>query len=109
MARSIRTRLDKGGDAWELRFYLGRDSVGRVRHKSRLFRGARRGTERPLARLVTSQEDIPSVVPDEQARPWDSQTTFNNAISGYRANGCDDLSTLKRLGTKACGDTKGAP
>ena len=54
MAGSIRKRLDKGHDAYELRVFLGRDDAGRTRHKSTLFRGSRRAAEMELARLVTN-------------------------------------------------------
>jgi integrase len=94
VAGSIRPRLDKGHDAWELRVYLGRDAAGRVRHKSRLFRGTKRAAERELARLVLGQDERPEVVPDQASRPWGPATTFNDAISGWRDNGWDDLSPL---------------
>lgn len=92
MAGSIRKRTDKGPDAFELRVFLGRDSAGRVRHRSHLYRGTRRGAERELARLVTEQEAAPAVVPDESARKWGPSTTINDAIVGWRDNGWQDLS-----------------
>jgi len=55
VAGSIRPRPNKGSDAWELRVFLGRDGSGRVRHKSRLFHGTKRGAEHELARLSLSR------------------------------------------------------
>lgn len=92
MAGSIRQRPERGPNTWELRVYLGRDSSGRVRHKSITFRGSRRAAEKQLARLVTQQALEPTVVPDEAARAWGPQTTFNDAIAGWRDNGWSDLS-----------------
>lgn len=92
MAGSLRKRPDKGPDAFELRVFLGRDATGRVRHRSRLYRGTRRSAERELARLVTEQESVPAVVPDEAARNWGPSTTINEAIAGWRDNGWRDLS-----------------
>ena len=94
MAGSLRARPDKGADAWELRVFIGRDTAGRVRHMSRLFRGTKRAAERELARLVVAQEETPGAVPDERSRPWGPSTTFNDAIAGWRDNGWDDLSPL---------------
>jgi integrase len=98
MAGSIRQRPDRGEDAWELRVYLGRDPGGKVRHRSTLFRGTRRGAERELARLVAVQDASPGLVPGEDARVWGPSTTINDAIEGWRANGWDDLSpsTVRR-------------
>jgi hypothetical protein len=56
MAGSIRKRAELGRDAWELRVFLGRDSRGRVRHKSRVFRGSKRAAEKELSRLVLAQD-----------------------------------------------------
>ena len=50
MAGSLRKRPELGADAWELRVFLGRDNRGRVRHKSRTFRGSKRAAEKELAR-----------------------------------------------------------
>ncbi len=90
----MRALQGRGPNVWELRIFLGRDSSGRVRHRSRVFRGSRRAAERELARLVVEQEDRPVVVPDEAARPWGLNTTFNDAISGWQENGWQDLSPL---------------
>ncbi len=98
MAGSLRQRSDRGADAWELRVYLGRDSIGRVRQRSVLFRGAKRSAERELARLVAEHDRAPVVVPDESTRPWGPTTTINDAIEGWKANGWADLSptTVRR-------------
>lgn len=92
MAGSIRKRPDKGADAFELRVFLGRDANGRVQHRSRLFHGTQRAAERALARLITTQEATPAIVPNEASRAWGPTTTINNAITGWKANGWDDLS-----------------
>lgn len=87
-----------GADAWELRIYLGRDPSGKVRHRSILFRGTKRSAGRELARLVAEQDRSPAVVPHDPGRPWGPNTTVNDAIEGWRANGWDDLSpsTVRR-------------
>ncbi len=92
MAGSIRRRPDKGSDAFELRVFLGRDSSGRVRHKSQLFRGTQRAAEQALARLVVGQADDPAVVPSEAAKPFGLITTINDAIAAWKVNGWQDLS-----------------
>jgi integrase len=94
VAGSIRRRPDRGPDAYELRVYLGRDSAGRVRQVSQLFRGNKRAAERELRRMVARQEETPDVVPDDSARRWGPATTFNDAIEGWRENGWQDLSPL---------------
>lgn len=94
MAGSIRRRLDRGPDTWQLRVYLGRDSSGRIRHRSHTFQGSKRAAEKELARLVLDQDAAPEVVPDESSRPWGPATTINEAISGWKANGWDDLSPV---------------
>ena len=92
MAGSIRARPDKAPDAWELRVFVGRDTSGRVRHRSRLFHGTERQAERALARMVIAQEDEPALVPTEESRQWGPSTTINEAIEGWRSNGWQDLS-----------------
>ncbi|HLG66509.1 MAG TPA: site-specific integrase [Acidimicrobiales bacterium] len=94
MAGSLRRRGDRGPDVWELRVFLGRDARGRVRHRSRLFRGSKRAAEKELARLVLAQDERPEVVPDEASRTWGPTTTVNDAIAGWEANGWDDLSPV---------------
>ncbi|MGD0255502.1 MAG: site-specific integrase [Acidimicrobiales bacterium] len=47
-----------------------------------------------MARLVLEQDLNPEVVPDEASRPWGPTTTINDAISGWKANGWDDLSPV---------------
>jgi integrase len=94
MSGSMRARPDRGPSTWELRVYVGRDSTGRVRHRSHLFRGTRRAAEKELARMIVKQEDVPETVPDEASRPWGPTTTFNDAIAGWRDNGWQDLSPL---------------
>ena len=59
MPGSIRKRPDRGSNVWELRVFLGRDSTGRVRHKSRIFRGLRRAAEKELSRLTLAQDSNP--------------------------------------------------
>lgn len=94
MAGSIRNLPGRGSNIWELRVFVGRDTNGRVRHRSRIFRGVKRAAEKELARLVLEQELQPEVVPDEASRPWGPTTTINDAISGWKANGWDDLSPV---------------
>ena len=55
MAGSLRKRPELGTDAWELRVFLGRDKQGRVRHKSRTFRGSKRAAEKELRALLAAQ------------------------------------------------------
>jgi integrase len=92
VAGSIRKRPDKGADAFELRVFLGRDANGRVQHRSRLIHGTQRAAERELARLITNQEAAPAIVANDASRPWGPATTINDAITGWKANGWDDLS-----------------
>jgi len=94
VAGSIRKRPDRGGNTWELRVFVGRDSNGRVRHNGSFFRGTKRAAEKELARLVFQQESDPEVVPDDASRSWGPTTTINDAISGWKANGWDDLSPV---------------
>lgn len=94
MAGSIRQRPDRGPNTWELRVFVGRDSNNRIRHRSQFFRGTKRAAEKQLARLVLEQDLNPEVVPDEASRPWGPTTTINDAISGWKANGWDDLSPV---------------
>lgn len=86
MAGSL--RLVRGRDVWELRWFAGRDAAGRVRHRHATFRGTRHEAERALARLVADGE--------RPLRPvrgrWGETTTINDALSGWRDNGWDDLS-----------------
>jgi hypothetical protein len=80
---------------WLLRVYVGRDESGRVKHRSRTFRGTRREAQRELARLVTQEVDSPSGLEDDttvRAPPrWGVTTTVNDAIAGWQLNGWDDL------------------
>ncbi len=94
MAGSIRKRPDRGQDAWELRIFLGRDQRDRIRHKSQLFRGSRRAAEKELSRLVLAQDFEPELVPEPETRSWDSSSTVNDAIEGWKRNGWDDLSPV---------------
>jgi integrase len=94
MAGSLRKRPDRGADAWELRVFLGRDSGGRVRHRSQLFRGSRRAAENELQRLALAQEIEPETAPEEASRAWGRLTTINDAIEGWKQNGWDDLSPV---------------
>ena len=97
MAGSIRPRPEKGRDAFELRVFLGRDARGRVRQKSKLFRGTRRAAEMELARLVTANVEEPAVVPQESARAFGPSTTINMAIKAWQDNGWQDLSPSTTL------------
>ncbi|MGH9122566.1 MAG: hypothetical protein ACRDYC_11610, partial [Acidimicrobiales bacterium] len=63
MAGSIRPIAGRPG-FWELRVFLGRDSAGRTRHRSRTFHGSRSQAERALARLVTEQDVTPESAPE---------------------------------------------
>jgi len=92
MAGSIRPRPEKGADAFELRVYLGRDADGKVRHRTRVFHGTRRQAERELARMVVVQEQAPAVLATRDDRAWGARTTINDAISGWKENGWNDLS-----------------
>jgi len=92
MAGSIRKRPDKGTNAFELRVFLGRDTSGRVRHRSQLFRGTQRATERALAKMVTLQSDLPAVVPSDSTGPFGPATTINDAMAAWQLNGWQDLS-----------------
>jgi integrase len=92
MAGSIRPRPDKGANAWELRVFLGRDSKGKVRHRSRLVRGSRRQAERELAAMLVHTAEAPAPVPEERAVSWGPSTTINDALAAWKANGWEDLS-----------------
>jgi hypothetical protein len=52
-------RLVAQPDTWELRVFIGRDSLGKIKHRYVRFRGTRRQGGRELARLVIDQEDKP--------------------------------------------------
>jgi integrase len=92
VAGSIRPRPEKGADAWELRVYLGRDSSGKVRHRSRMFRGSRRAAERELATMVVAEAQAPEPVPEEHVARWGPATTVNDALTAWKHNGWEDLS-----------------
>ncbi|MGC9156556.1 MAG: hypothetical protein ACP5HZ_13110, partial [Ferrimicrobium sp.] len=67
MAGSLRLVVQP--DTWELRVFIGRDSLGRVKHRNVRFRGTRRQAERELARLVIEREDKPApLIESELAR-----------------------------------------
>jgi integrase len=85
--------------SWELRVYLGRDQEGRVRHKSRTFRGTKREAEKALARMVVEFEDGLEALEPVEDRPirWGLSTTINDAIGGWKLNGWADLSPSTRL------------
>ena len=84
-------RLVAQPDTWELRVFIGRDSLGRVKHRYVRFRGTRRQAERELARLVIEQEDKPAPLIESELA-WNSSTTINDAIAAWRENGWGDLS-----------------
>ena len=94
MAGSLRKRPELGADTWELRVFLGRDSRGRVRHKSRVFRGSKRAAEKELSRLVLGQDFEPEVAPEPETLIWNQTTTVNDAIAGWKENGWADLSPV---------------
>jgi len=84
-------RLVAKPDTWELRVFIGRDSLGKVKHRYVRFRGTRRQAERELARLVIEQEDKPAQLIEAELK-WNSSTTVNDAITAWRENGWSDLS-----------------
>jgi integrase len=84
-------RLVAQPDTWELRVFVGRDSLGKVKHRYVRFRGTKRQAERELARLVSEQEAKPAPIVETELR-WNSTTTINDAIIAWRDNGWADLS-----------------
>jgi integrase len=94
MAGSLRKRPELGADVWELRVFLGRDNRGRVRHKSRTFRGSKRAAEKELRGLLAAQDFEPEVPREPEVRAWGNATTINDAIEGWKQNGWDDLSPV---------------
>jgi integrase len=94
MPGSLRKRPELGPDAWELRVFLGRDERGRVRHKSRTFRGSKRAAEKELGRLVLAQDSEPAVPVEPETLAWNQTTTVNDAIEGWKQNGWADLSPV---------------
>jgi integrase len=94
MAGSIRQRPDRGPNTWELRIFLGRDSRGRVRQRSQLFRGSKRAAGKELSRLVLAQDIEPELPSEPETRSWGQTTTVNDAIEGWKQNGWDDLSPV---------------
>jgi len=85
---------EKRPGVWELRVYLGRDTAGRVRHRSVTFRGGKRPAGRALARLA-AEEDLAE---GALLLDWGPDTTFNDAVLGWQRNGWQDLSptTVRR-------------
>jgi integrase len=84
-------RLVAQPDTWELRVFVGRDSLGKVKHRYVRFRGTKRQVERELARLVSEQEAKPAPIVETELK-WNSTTTINDAIVAWRDNGWADLS-----------------
>ncbi|WP_276971595.1 tyrosine-type recombinase/integrase [Ferrimicrobium acidiphilum] len=84
-------RLVAQPDTWELRVFVGRDSLGKVKHRYVRFRGTKRQAERELARLVSEQEAKPAPIVETELK-WNSTTTINDAIIAWRDNGWADLS-----------------
>jgi integrase len=74
--------------------FLGRDSTGHVRHKSRVFRGPKRAAEKELSRLVLAQDFDPEVPAEPETLTWNQTTTVNDAIAGWKHNGWSDLSPV---------------
>ena len=89
MAGSMRLVAQPG--TWELRVFVGRDSLGKVKHRYVRFRGTKRQAERELARLVSEQEAKPAPIVETELK-WNSTTTINDAIVAWRDNGWADLS-----------------
>ena len=89
MAGSMRLVAQPG--TLELRVFVGRDSLGKVKHRYVRFRGTKRQAERELARLVSEQEAKPAPIVETELR-WNSTTTINDAIIAWRDNGWADLS-----------------
>ncbi len=79
---------EKRPGVWELRAFLGRDTSGRVRHRSITFQGGKRQAQRALAALVAELEESDT----ELIVEWGPDTTVNDAILGWERNGWDDLS-----------------
>ena len=90
-------RLVAQPDTWELRVFVGRDTLGKVKHRYVRFHGTRRQAERELARLVSEQEAKPAPIVETELR-WNATTTVNDAIAAWRDNGWQDLSpsTVRR-------------
>jgi integrase len=91
-------RLTRGQTTWELRIFLGRDSTGQVRHRYATFHGTKREASAALDRLSAEVQSNPIPDPGERGRAWGPRTTINDAISGWRDNGWEDLSpsTIRR-------------
>ena len=49
-------------DTWELRVFVGRDSLGKVKHRSVRFRVTKRKAERELTRLAPEQGAKPAPI-----------------------------------------------
>ena len=67
---------------------------GRVRHKSRVFRGSKRAAEKELSRLVLAQDFEPEKATEPEVLIWNKTTTVNDAIAGWKENGWADLSPV---------------
>jgi hypothetical protein len=89
VAGSVRT-LENG--SWELRVYLGRDDRGRVKHKSRTFRGTKREADRELTRTIVEFEGGLDALEEPADVQLGHSTTVNDAIEGWSLNGWGDLS-----------------
>ncbi len=96
MAGTLRKRLDKGPDAWELRVYVGRDARGRPRQRSKLFRGTEREARRALTLLAAEEIRSPTPAATEASRSWGPSTTINDAVEAWQLNGWQDLSPTTR-------------
>ena len=83
-----------GADAWELRVFLGRDSRGRVRHKSRTFRGSKRAAEKERRGSSLAQDFEPEVPREPETADVERRPPLNDAIEGWKQNGWDDLSPV---------------
>jgi integrase len=88
MAGSIRS---VGKDTWELRVYLGRDFEGRIRNRYVRFRGSKKQAEHELARMIVKRDAAPMST-SASSTLWGPNTTINDAIAAWRANGWEDLS-----------------
>lgn len=89
MPGSVRQRRP---GVWELRIFIGRDELGRVRHRHVTVEGSKRSAERELARLVAGQDKEPERLATRAEAAWGPTTTINDAIEGWRQNGWADLS-----------------
>lgn len=88
-------------ETWELRAYLGRDESGWVRHRHATVPGSKREAERALARLVAEGDATCTSRSVSAPRAWGEQTTVNDVIAGWQANGWETCPRARpRRGSK---------